>query len=97
MPVAFLALVHAVRERIPDGATVAAEDRLAPQLTSSRTVYLFPRQPDGWTRPEWVVLRADAGTGPAPGENGAAQARLPALGYRAVARGGGVVLYRRTP
>ena len=40
--------VSAVRDllrRIPDGATVAASNRLAPQLTSRATVVLFPTFP----------------------------------------------------
>ncbi|MFG2717389.1 DUF2079 domain-containing protein [Streptomyces sp. NPDC048416] len=37
--------VHGLLRRIPDGATVAASNRLAPQLTSRTTVVLFPAFP----------------------------------------------------
>jgi uncharacterized membrane protein len=87
---------RALLRQIPAGATVAADDRLASQLTSSRAVYLFPHQPDDRTRPQWVALRGTVDTGSAPAEN-PARGRLAELGYRVVASGGGVVLYRRTP
>ncbi|MGX6607472.1 DUF2079 domain-containing protein [Micromonosporaceae bacterium Da 78-11] len=44
-----------IAARIPDGATVAADNRLAPQLTSRCTVYLFPAYPREGIHPEWIV------------------------------------------
>ncbi|MCX5204497.1 DUF2079 domain-containing protein [Streptomyces sp. NBC_00237] len=57
---------HALLDRIPDGATVAASNRLVPQLVSRATVVLFPGYPvpgrlydtDGTPPPptsEWIV------------------------------------------
>ncbi|MEU9197023.1 DUF2079 domain-containing protein [Streptomyces hundungensis] len=43
-----IAAVHALLRRIPDGATVAASNRLVPQLTSRTTVALFPTFPVHW-------------------------------------------------
>ncbi|MFI8518518.1 DUF2079 domain-containing protein [Streptomyces sp. NPDC085481] len=42
-----LEAARALLDRIPDGATVAASNRLAPQLTSRCTVVLFPTFPVG--------------------------------------------------
>ncbi|MFC7309572.1 DUF2079 domain-containing protein [Streptomyces monticola] len=40
---------------IPDGATVAASNRLAPQLTSRCEVVLFPGHPEPGTDSDWIV------------------------------------------
>ncbi|MFI5845203.1 DUF2079 domain-containing protein [Catenuloplanes sp. NPDC051500] len=42
-------------EKIPSGATVAADNHFAAQLTSRCTVYFFPDHPGDGTDPEWVV------------------------------------------
>lgn len=78
---------------IPDGAAVAASNRLAPQLTSRCRVFrIVPGMPA--LRPEWAVA-APPGPAPTPldGE-GATIRRLAQWGYRPVANGGGIVLYR---
>jgi uncharacterized membrane protein len=83
-----------VLRRIPDGASVAASNSLAPRLVSRCTVYLFPNQPDRRVRPEWI-----ASTDPLldslapPDRTAAAMAALASEGYREVARGDGIVLY----
>ncbi|MDG4860583.1 DUF2079 domain-containing protein [Streptomyces sp. T-3] len=41
--------------RIPDGATVAASNRLVPQLASRCTVVLFPGYPEPGTHTEWII------------------------------------------
>jgi hypothetical protein len=70
----------AILREIPDGATVAADNRLAPQLTARCTVYLFPTEPSERVRPEWVAL-----TGRTP----------PSLpGYQLVVDRDGVILLR---
>jgi hypothetical protein len=71
---------RAVLREIPDGATVAADNRLAPQLTARCTVYLFPTEPSQRVRPEWVALTG--GTPPS----------LP--GYQLVVDRDGVILLR---
>jgi uncharacterized membrane protein len=79
------AAIRAALRQIPDGATVAASNRLAPQLTARCEVYLFPFRPDATVRPDWVAVLDPAGSSPA--------GALPALGYREVSAGGGVVLF----
>jgi uncharacterized membrane protein len=80
---------------VPDGADVAASNRLAPQLTSRCRVYLFPMQPSAGLRPDWVVVVADIGPSPIPHETErAAVATLAADGYQPLVSEGGVTLYR---
>ncbi|GAA0580298.1 DUF2079 domain-containing protein [Paractinoplanes ferrugineus] len=50
-----VAAEKAILRSIPDGSTVAADNRLAAQLTSRCTVYFFPGYPGDGTDPEWVV------------------------------------------
>ncbi|WP_327358333.1 DUF2079 domain-containing protein [Streptomyces sp. NBC_01304] len=50
--------VEAARDllaKIPDGASVAASNRLVPQLTSRCEVVLFPGYPEPGTHAEWIV------------------------------------------
>jgi uncharacterized membrane protein len=92
-----LAAAHrAVLRQIPDGATVAASNGLAPQLVSRCTVYLFPNVPGGGVRPEWIV-RGDPpyDSLSSPERTDQVVDLLPSLGYREVARGDGIVLYHR--
>jgi hypothetical protein len=82
--------------RIPDGASVAAANRLAPQLTARCQVYLFPNQPDRTTRPEWIAATDRADGTYAPADRATARlADLERLGYRLVAHDAGVLLYHR--
>ncbi|MFE9424943.1 DUF2079 domain-containing protein [Kitasatospora sp. NPDC006697] len=89
---------------IPDGATVAAANRLAPQLTARCTVSLFPdlSPPDAPGPPSrpvahWVAALDEPDGFPVPrSEQLAALAALPAAGYRPVAAGGGVTVYEWT-
>ncbi|MER5867316.1 DUF2079 domain-containing protein [Kitasatospora sp. NPDC002040] len=89
---------------IPDGATVAAANRLAPQLTDRCTVSLFPyltfpgATGPSW-RPEarWVAAEDRPGDFPVPqSEQLALLAALPGAGYRVAATGGGVTVYQWT-
>jgi len=80
---------------IPDGATVAASNALAPQLTSRCTVFLFPTYPTADLRPGYVALLDPPDTTLFPlGAMDAAAGRLPGLGYRIVAHRDGVVIWR---
>jgi predicted membrane protein DUF2079 len=80
--------------RIPDGARVAASNRLAPQLTARCEVYLFPFYPAAAVRPEWIAVAGPPDTGVAPADRTrAAVAALPGLGYQPVAAAGGVTLF----
>jgi uncharacterized membrane protein len=45
----------AILGEIPEGATVAADNHLAPQLTGRCTVYLFPSFPAQGIDPDWIV------------------------------------------
>ncbi|WP_433324153.1 DUF2079 domain-containing protein [Spirillospora sp. CA-294931] len=77
----------AALKAVPDGADVAAANRLAPQLTGRCRVFM-PHLSDAQP-PEWFVMTET----PTPYEAHVAW-RLPRLGYRVVARGGGVVVLR---
>ena len=85
-----LALAH-----IPDNARVAADNRLAPQLTSRCTVYLFPGYPQADLRPEWVAVSNPPDTSmAAPETMAAALDQLPAYGYQVALRTNNVIVFR---
>jgi uncharacterized membrane protein len=73
------AAIRSALTRIPDDAVVAADQRLAPQLTARCEVYLFPFYPNAVVQPEWVAVLGPLDAVP---------------GYRRVTAGGGVVLLR---
>jgi uncharacterized membrane protein len=80
---------------IPDGATVAAGDYLAPQITDRCTVYLFPdpsRRVAGWVVVDTHRLGSVHAT---PAQQWADLQALPSQGYRQIADRDGVVLYQR--
>jgi uncharacterized membrane protein len=80
---------------VPDGATIAASNRLAPQLTDRTTVSLFPENFQQGVHPEWIAVLTGGDTFP-----GTLQARrsaiatLPAQGYRRIIERSGIALYR---
>ncbi|MEU4242878.1 DUF2079 domain-containing protein [Actinoplanes sp. NPDC026619] len=81
---------------IPDNARVAADNRLAPQLTSRCTVYLFPGYPQAGVRPEWVAVSNPPDTSMAASVTmAAALDRLPAYGYQLTLRTESLLLYHR--
>jgi hypothetical protein len=86
---------RALLARIPDGATVAAGDYLAPQLTDRCTVVLFP---DPFHRPTgWVIVdsgRLSAVPAPEARQKAALQA-LPRQGFRLVGDRDGILLFQR--
>ncbi|MCC9311187.1 DUF2079 domain-containing protein [Kitasatospora sp. RB6PN24] len=87
---------------IPDGARVAAANALAPQLTGRCTVSLFPYlthpgQAGPRDRPvaDWVAALDQPDDFPVPrSEQLAVEQGLAAAGYRPVAAGGGVTVWR---
>jgi uncharacterized membrane protein len=80
--------------RIPDNALVAADNRLAPQLTSRCTVYFFPAYPQADVRPDWVAVSNPPDTSmAAPETMAAALEQLPAYGYQVVVRTGSVLIF----
>jgi len=84
-----------VMAEIPDGASVAASDYLAPQLTDRCTVILFP---DLYRRAaDWIVVDTTrpGGVHSTPAEQLADVRALPSQGYRQVAAADGVLLFRR--
>jgi uncharacterized membrane protein len=82
--------------RIPDDADVAADNRLAPQLTSRCTVYFFPVYPQADVRPEWVAISTPSDTSMAtPATMAAAIERLPAYGYQVALRTSSVIIFHR--
>ncbi|MFE4513580.1 DUF2079 domain-containing protein [Kitasatospora sp. NPDC056783] len=95
------AQVRRVLAAVPDGARVAAANRLAPQLTARYTVSLFPYltppgTDGGWQRPaaDWVAVLDEPDAFPVPPrEQLRTLAELSASGYRPVAAGAGVTVY----
>ncbi|MFJ2863379.1 DUF2079 domain-containing protein [Kitasatospora sp. NPDC087314] len=89
--------VRAVLDSIPDGATVAASNRLAAQLTSRDTVTLVCQEPTG-PGPEWVVADRTDPSVQAPCA-AAATARMlteyEQRGYRRVIDADALLLLRR--
>ncbi|MCW2901837.1 MAG: rane protein [Streptosporangiaceae bacterium] len=80
---------------IPDGATVAAANYLAPQLTDRCTVVLFPNVYE--TAVDWVVVDTTRleGVPLPPAEQQAAFRALPAQGFREVDHRDGIAVFRR--
>ncbi|WIM95191.1 DUF2079 domain-containing protein [Actinoplanes oblitus] len=89
------AAAHRVLDLVPDGATVAAANRLAPQLTSRATVTLFGFDyPD--PAPEFIVV--DTRTVDFPLQPGSQRRRIDTAlgsGYLRVANDDGFLLLRR--
>ncbi|CAM5532867.1 hypothetical protein [Streptomyces narbonensis] len=85
----------AAAELIPDGATVEADNTIAPRLTARTHVVIVDTVPRGAA---WVLLRVDDRTFPfATTEDQAARvALLLAHGYTEVRRQDGTVLLHRT-
>lgn len=90
-----VAAVKQLLDRIPDGASVAASNRLVPQLTSRCDVYLVPEFRSHGAWPDWIVvdLHDEFPVPTAVLERHVTELTL--LGYWAVARTGNVVLLRR--
>jgi len=96
-PDAHAVAVRAILRTIPDGASVAANNRLAAQLTARCRVYLFPYIPTPAITPEWVAVTNPPDTGIGVGERAiTGQADLPHLGYQTVVDRDGVILFRLT-
>lgn len=100
LPDARAGAARAVLGEVPDGATVAATNRLAPHLVPRCRVLLFPRHPTPDSSPEWVPEWIVAGDPPddslGPPERTAARlAEMRNLGYRVVTRRAGVIVLRR--
>jgi uncharacterized membrane protein len=89
----------AVREAlntIPNGVSVAAVNRLAPQLTARCQVYLFPNYPDDSIRPEWIAVTETPDTSLTSAATFTDRlTQLGELGYHLVTKRDGIVLFRR--
>jgi uncharacterized membrane protein len=91
------AAVVATLRVIPDGATVAASNRLAPQLTARCRVFLFPNFPDPALSPEWIATTDDPDGSLVPASRTAErQAEALQRGYQVVAQQAGVVVLHRS-
>jgi uncharacterized membrane protein len=89
------AVARDVLARIPDGATVAAGNRLAPALTGRCQVLLFPQEPST-VQPEWVVVAKPMVDWPIPvARQEARLTELARTSYRTVVATDTVVLLRR--
>ncbi|MFK0203952.1 DUF2079 domain-containing protein [Streptomyces lavendulae] len=87
---------HRIMDLIPDGATVAASNRLVPQLTNRATVTEFGL-PESTAAPQWIIVDVAEPSGwPVTGSQQAQlidEARN--RGYRTVTEGNGFILLRR--
>lgn len=91
------AAAHRLMDMIPSGATVAASNSLAPQLTRRYTVRLFPAMQGRQTTAEWVVVDTRFANWPVPARQQAAEvATLRESGYRTMAEEDDYVLLRRS-
>ncbi|WP_160096614.1 DUF2079 domain-containing protein [Kibdelosporangium aridum] len=92
-----VATAHRLMDMIPDGATVAASNRLAPQLTDRTTVQLFPAiRPRTATDAEWIVVDTHFANWPTSAAAQAAElAGLRETEYRTVAEQDGYILLKR--
>lgn len=92
-----IAAAHRVLDKIPDGATVAASNRLVPQLTDRCTVTVFG-WPDNHMAPEWIIVDTATPQGwpisPQQETQMLAQAR--ADGYHSVVETYGYILLKRS-
>ncbi|MDQ3403182.1 MAG: DUF2079 domain-containing protein [Actinomycetota bacterium] len=92
--------VVAAREMIaliPPGETVAASNRLAPQLTTTRTVQLFPAYQGNRITSDWVLVDTDFVYWPStPAKQERELADLRASGYQTVREARKYVLLHRT-
>jgi uncharacterized membrane protein len=96
VPASLVAAQHALAV-IPDGASVAAANTMATQLTGRCQVYLFPMYPRGTVKPEWVVVNDSPESSPVPEfPEAPALASLPDQGYQRVGGGGGISVYHLT-
>jgi uncharacterized membrane protein len=83
-----------ILDQIPDGESVAASNRLAPQLTDRATVLYFPTYPDNASRPAWlVVTRELSGWPTTPAEQQRKLDSLQANDYELVAQNDVVLLF----
>jgi uncharacterized membrane protein len=89
--------VRGILTEIPDGVTVAASNRLVPQLTSRTTVSLFPNNFVQGVRPQWVAVLDDEFYPASTAELNAARAALPSRGYRLVRHQNGVWIFQLNP
>ena len=88
--------IEEVLAKIPDGATVAASNRLAPKLTGRCTVLFFDSYPSETVRPEWVVVSNPETAWPStPADKEARAAELEREDYRRVDATDSVVLLHR--
>ncbi len=88
--------IDEVLAKIPDGATVAASNLLAPRLTGRCTVLFFDSYPTATVRPEWVVVSNPETAWPTtPAEKQAKAGELERTDYLRVAATDSVVLLHR--
>ncbi|WP_063740075.1 DUF2079 domain-containing protein [Amycolatopsis jejuensis] len=82
--------------RIPDGATVAAANRLAPHLTSRHRVLFYPTYPNQAERPEWIAATKPEKAWPlSVSEQADLLKRLQETDYTMVAENSTVLLLQR--
>ena len=92
-----IAAAHRVLDMIPDGATVAASNRLVPQLTNRCTVTVFG-WPDNHTTPEWIIIDTATPQGwpISPQQETQMLAQTRADGYHTVVETDGYTLLKRS-
>lgn len=83
--------------RIPNGASVAAPNRIGPQLTSRTNVFLYPLYPNAQVHPDWVLANDPPENWPyTPEAEGVRLAYLRTSGqYRLAGSQGDLYLFQR--
>ncbi|MFI5530726.1 DUF2079 domain-containing protein [Kitasatospora sp. NPDC051853] len=98
-PNAHVRTAHRLMERVPDGVTVAASNRLSPLLVSRATVSLACQGgPESAAPPQWVVIDRTDPTVQSPCPEARTLERLAAYraaGYLTVAEEDGITVLRR--
>ncbi|MFE6847316.1 DUF2079 domain-containing protein [Streptomyces sp. NPDC057686] len=92
-----VATTHSILDKIPSGATVAATNHLAPQLTARATVTVFGF-PGSRPNPKYIVADVSTWDWPFATSTAVVQQLNDTLGhgYRAIAHQDGIVLLHRT-
>ncbi|WP_050514676.1 DUF2079 domain-containing protein [Streptomyces rimosus] len=86
---------HEVMAAVPDGAEIAADNFLAPQLTARARVHRFPQALDNATKPEWLLVSNPTQGGmPDFAWELPRLPDIPSAGYRLVKEQSGIQLYR---
>jgi hypothetical protein len=84
----------ALLKMIPDGADVAAANRIAPHLTRRCRVFRFLSEPTSQLRPEWVAIIDLPSRSADSSYERTLIASLPGMGYEVAGQAAGITIYQ---